>query len=90
MLGWLCTLGMASFLSQLSAKLDLEKEELKLLDFRNYNQGSLNWRACEATRTNDHCALISSTINAPDNRGESTSTFRRCEGTQKSAFRAPV
>jgi len=41
------------FLTQPSAKLDSEKKQLKLLDFPNYNQGSLYWRAREATRTTD-------------------------------------
>jgi hypothetical protein len=55
-------LSVLTFFSETNAKLDLEKEELSLLKFPNYNHGSLNWRAREAIGTVDHSALTISPL----------------------------
>ena len=50
-----------------NAKLDLEKQELRLLKCLNFNHGSLDWRAREACGTADHSILtVFSTLDGRD------------------------
>lgn len=42
------------FLLEKNAKLDLEKQELRLFKCSNFNHGSLDWTGPEANGTADH------------------------------------
>jgi hypothetical protein len=77
-------LSLCIFFSEMNVKLDLEKEEICLLKFPNYNHGSLDWRAREASGTVDQSVVtIFSTLDGRDSKAEGAHKFRKFESTQK-------